>query len=1018
MVFMAMVLASPLGSAQSSFQKIDIEPGVVGADSLPTALANTPPAFTWGQFSVLGSEAFFFATSPTTGTELYKTDGTALGTQLVADLSPGLADTQFVDAEVMGGLLYFSASVGGTSFEIWVTDGTAVGTHVVTALGAAVPAKGPRELTAVGNQLFFRAESPGVGRELMVTDGTAAGTHLVLDIYPGVNSSEPRNLIKSPTANVLLFGADDQTHGEELWSSDGTAVGTSMVVDLAPGFLHGSFRSPVVLGSKILFNGLTAATGSELFVTDGTAAGTSLVADIFTGPLSSSLELSPDGVLGGTLYFAGRGVGTGLELYRTDGTPAGTSLVADLALGSASSSPKPLGATGGKLMVSAMASTVLGSELYGADSTGLTLVSDVNPLGSSTPRSGFEFGSQLLFIGTDGIFGESLFVTDGTAAGTQSLAEFIPSPGDPQAWLTGLGAGRVVFSAKTVTSGAELFLTDGTSAGTGLLVDFAPAATPISSLPSGLACVDGERLILSANPALFGLPSAYQWSEASGIDYLYGIAEGAFLPLSFRPAWFTDHEQSLFLASDLSAGIFQAGLFSTDGTAAGSKNLDLFGSGTFFPDPLHSPYLGGDGQRMLFPLNDAAHGVEPWITDGSVGGSLLLDVEPGPVGSDPYAGIAFDGGVFFVAKHGSPGEALWRADAGVVSLVADLNSSGSASVQSMTIAGSELFFVADDGVHGSEVWISDGTAVGTHLVADVNPGAPDSQALGLVPFGGKLHFFAEDVTGAGSDLWSTDGSTVGTVKVATLGLVEDPDAVAVGAFLLFEGADPAHGDELWFYDGVNVGLVADLNPGTSGSAIGEKLVVSDRVYFVASTTNAGTEVFVSDGTPAGTHVALDLASGSASSDPVDLVLCKGDVFFIGTDSTGDRELFRIQTQGASVLDLGYGLAGAHLTATAPVLGQLGVTALEGAPANAVSFLALSAPTAPTSLLIAPGVASWIDPVSFQILGVFAGTSWSLPSAIPSTPALAGVAIDLQAWFLMPSGFPAETSNGLRLVFGN
>src|SRR5688572_24215374 len=41
--------------------------------------------------------------------------------------------------------------------------------------------------------------------------------------------------------------------------------------------------------------------------------------------------------------------------------------------------------------------------------------------------------------------------------------------------------------------------------------------------------------------------------------------------------------------------------------------------------------------------------------------------------------------------------------------------------QSLTAAGSQLFFTVDDGIHGRELWVSDGTAVGTRLVADINP---------------------------------------------------------------------------------------------------------------------------------------------------------------------------------------------------------------------------------------------------------------------------------------------------------
>ena len=41
----------------------------------------------------------------------------------------------------------------------------------------------------------------------------------------------------------------------------------------------------------------------------------------------------------------------------------------------------------------------------------------------------------------------------------------------------------------------------------------------------------------------------------------------------------------------------------------------------------------------------------------------------------------------------------------------------------LTDVGGTLFFTADDGTHGQELWKSDGTKAGTVLVKDINPGA-------------------------------------------------------------------------------------------------------------------------------------------------------------------------------------------------------------------------------------------------------------------------------------------------------
>lgn len=77
----------------------------------------------------------------------------------------------------------------------------------------------------------------------------------------------------------------------------------------------------------------------------------------------------------------------------------------------------------------------------------------------------------------------------------------------------------------------------------------------------------------------------------------------------------------------------------------------------------------------------------------------------------------------------------------------------------------------------------------------------------------------------------------------------------------------------------------------------------------------------------------------------------------------------------------------------------------------------SAPTAPSASLVPPGNAAWTDPVTYQILAANTLVDWSFTTPLPALPALAGLSIHLQAWFLPPAILPAATSNGLRLVFG-
>ena len=75
----------------------------------------------------------------------------------------------------------------------------------------------------------------------------------------------------------------------------------------------------------------------------------------------------------------------------------------------------------------------------------------------------------------------------------------------------------------------------------------------------------------------------------------------------------------------------------------------------------------------------------------------------------------------------------------------DINAGPSGSHPTgLVAAGGRLFFSADDGVHGPELWESDGTAAGTFLVQDIWPGPPGSGPAAMTQAGDLLYVAAAD----------------------------------------------------------------------------------------------------------------------------------------------------------------------------------------------------------------------------------------------------------------------------------
>ncbi|WP_426753522.1 ELWxxDGT repeat protein [Myxococcus sp. Y35] len=150
------------------------------------------------------------------GGELWRSDGSAAGTELVRDLWPGPQGSMPKELVVMDGVLYFSADDGARGRELWRSDGTARGTELVRDLEPGPVGSAPMGLAAESGWLFFSAETAGRGREVWYSAGHPWVTSRLLDIAPAEASSNPFGFVRAGW-NVF-FVASDGDRDQELYA--------------------------------------------------------------------------------------------------------------------------------------------------------------------------------------------------------------------------------------------------------------------------------------------------------------------------------------------------------------------------------------------------------------------------------------------------------------------------------------------------------------------------------------------------------------------------------------------------------------------------------------------------------------------------------------------------------------------------------------------------------------------------------------------------------------------------------
>lgn len=876
---------------------------------------------------------YFFQDDGIHGSELWRSDGTALGTYLLRDLCPGLCGSRtlagFELATPLGPGVAFAGNDGVHGSELWITDGTAVGTKLVRDIRPGVDSSQLGQLVSAGDQLFFSADDGVHGRELWRSDGTAQGTFLVRDLRPGAEGSYQPLLLAAGGHLFFTFYGESSESG--LWVSDGTAGGTMRLAALdvaAQG--TGKGRAALALPNGLLLFA-AAETGSadgELWRSDGTQAGTFRVKDLVPGAAGSSPESFV--AFGDELVFeADSASGSGQRaLWRSDGTELGTTEIptpADLWLGIR------LGcfATVGETIFFAGSDPAHGLELWAFDGTSIYRVSDIRPGADSSidyyangafNRGVFgDAGGRLAFLADDGVHGLELWTSDGSEAGTERISDLFPGASEPELDIyvqlfpgTTLG-GHLVLRNFDPAHGYRLLASDGTAAGTRFLdtigaasSSFVPIRDPAYPYgQTGSICAERSSRGLvfatsspdTARAAIWGTDGSTAGTELLMPASTASSRDGACTPLAGAVLFFAPHDDT-------------PALWSTSGTPASTLPVaDLT-----FADPQPAgelrPYFRDFAGGVVFGSEGGL-----WKSSGSPETTeLISSLENDSGGELAVLGdsrIAISGGELHFLD-GFPGGEI---------IDIDLNDTLPSYPRELAQLGPDrLLFIAETAALGAELWLSDGSVEGTQLVREIRPGPKGYLEYGrgdLSDSGPEPHMLGLDASAvltandgvSGAELWVSDGTALGTGLLRDIYPGEYPSTprhfTRLGSRAVFAAEDEEHGLELWVTDGTYPGtaLLKDIAPGLA-SSVPDDLVVRDGVlYFSAWSPSYGREAWKSDGTAAGTLRLSDVAPGPLSSSPQRFARAGNRLYFSATDQIHGYELWAISDDGSVPLFL-------------------------------------------------------------------------------------------------------------------
>lgn len=304
------------------------------------------------------------------------------------------------------------------------------------------------------------------------------------------------------------------------------------------------------------------------------------------------------------------------------------------------------------------------------------------------------------------------------------------------------------------------------------------------------------------------------------------------------------------------------GLYQSNGTEAGTfrvtpNNIDIIGN------------IIVGGNKIYFFANDGVNGKEPYVFDTLNGTTTFLKnihatTDPFNFDTSSVTFLSADANkAFFIANDGAVGNELWVTDGtslGTTFVMDIFQGPNNSQIEiapnhlCSNMKDGKLYFFAVNGtsagytVNGKEPWVSDGTSTGTFMLKDIFPGFNPSTSSAynkqFIEYNGKMYFYAIGQTAVSYAIYETDGTTTGTVLFKSIARVDE--FIIKNNLIYFTCVS---GPSIWTSDGTSTGTVqiasnSDLQLNNVNTC--QMVNVNNNLFIRGVSNSLGAELFKLD----------------------------------------------------------------------------------------------------------------------------------------------------------------------------